>query len=823
MREVRILKRARTLVLFFLVATFLHISPVGVVVRNQGRGQIPSRQETSASQSNAARITLAGLQNAVAIRRDERGIPYIEAGNENDLYFAQGYATAQDRLWQIDILRRTARGELAEIFGRAALEEDKRRRTYGFTHVVERTLAGLSPSARAPLDAYARGVNAYIESLDASSLPPEFRILGYRPRQWTATDSLVIGKLLFELLSTTWQTDLMRAALSDLPPAQREILMPITSPLDTIVVGSDRARSRNAATMNAPQHSINVELLREMESAMRATETSFLRAGFDFELREASNNWVVSGRRTATGKPLLANDPHLPAGAPSIWYLVHLTAPGLRVAGVTVPGAPGVIIGHNERIAWGATNLDPDVQDLYRETFDPQNPRRYRTPEGWRETEVRREEIRVRRSPTDAATDIVTHEVTATRHGPVILERAGQRYALRWTALDSNSTELAAFYGINRARNWNEFRDALRTYGGPTQNFIYADAQGHIGYYGAGRIPIRRTGDGSTPYDGATDAGEWTRFIPFDELPHVYDPPSGIIVTANNRIVGNSYRHHLTHEWAAPYRARRIYDLLQATPRLTIDDFRRIQGDVFSIGAAEFAREAASLLSRAANNDAQIIETVRLLQAWDGRVNSDSRAALLVAELRSAFRRRILTHLLGQERARTFSWGNGVFNETLIRTRPAEFLPREFRNYEDLLRACLADARAVLTQRHGANENEWTWGRFAQVRFSHPLARVPLIGASFVIQPFPQNGSGSAAGSTVNVGSGVSMRFIADASNWDNSQQGIAPGESGLPSSPHWSDQIADWRNVTPRPFPFTQQAVANATRRTITLAPPER
>jgi penicillin G amidase len=823
------LKRARTttiFVLFFLFIAFTHVSILGAVNSNRGqRREVFSLQEASASQSNAGRITLAGLQNLVTIRRDERGIPYIEAGNENDLYFAQGYATAQDRLWQMDILRRTARGELAEIFGRAVLEEDRRRRTYGFTHVIERTLAGLQPAARAPLDAYARGVNAYIESLDANSLPPEFRILGYRPRPWAAGDSLVIGKLLFEVLSTTWQTDLMRAALADIPPALREQILPITSPLDVILVGNDRVHQRaNTGMRNESPHRINAEVLREMESAMRATENSFLRAGFEFEQRAASNNWVVSGRRTATEKPLLANDPHLPAGAPSIWHLVHLTAaPNLRVAGVTAPGAPGVVIGHNERIAWGATNLGPDVQDLYRETFDPQNPRRYRTPEGWREAEVRREEIRVRRSPTDAATDTVIHEVTVTRHGPVILERAGERYALRWTAFDTNSTDHAAFYLINRARNWNEFRNALRTYGGPTQNFIYADAEGHIGYYGAGRIPIRRTGDGSTPYDGATDAGEWTRFIPFDELPNVYDPPSGIIVTANNRTVGNSYPHHLTHEWAAPYRARRIYDLLQANSRLTVDDFRRIQGDTYSIGGAEFAREAANLLSRAANNDAQTIETVRLLQAWDGRVSADSRAALLVAELRSAFRRRVLTHLLGEERARTFSWGNGAFNETLIRTRPAEFLPREFRSYEDLLRACLADARTVLAQRHGANETEWTWGRFAQVRFAHPLARVPFIGAPFVIQPFPQNGSGSAAGSTVNVGSSVSMRFIADTSNWNNSQQGIAPGQSGVPSSPHWSDQITDWRNVTPRPFPFTEQAVAGATRRTITLAPPER
>lgn len=801
----------------------------------------PARAQGSSPQTPAAQpgapapqLSLAGLQREAIIRRDERGIPFIEAANESDLYFAQGYATAADRLWQMDLLRRTARGELAEIFGRVVLEEDKRRRTYGFARVAEEAAARLAPATRAPLEAYARGVNAYIESLDAATLPPEFRLLGYRPRQWQISDSLVIGKLLFELLSTTWPTDLMRAALSDLPPAEREILLPVTSPLDVLIVGSDRARrttrDTNAVSSNEMSHRVSLALMLEMEDAMRATENSFTRAGLNFENRAASNNWVVSGRRTATARPLLANDPHLPASAPSIWHLAHLAAPGLRVAGVTFPGAPGVVIGHNEHIAWGVTNLGPDVQDLYRETFDTQNPRRYRAPGGWREAETRREEIRVRRSLTGAATETVVHEVTVTRHGPIILERdaaarggARERYALRWTALDAAANETTAFYAINRARNWNEFRAALRAYGGPAQNFIYADRENHIGYYGAGRIPVRRTGDGSTPYDGATDAGEWMRFVPFAELPHVYDPPSGVIVTANNRIVGNTYPHHLTHEWAAPYRARRIYNLLMAKPRLTIEDFRQIQGDTYSIGGAEFAREAANLLSRASVGDAGINESVRLLRAWDGWVGADSRAAPLVAELRSAFRRRTLTHLLGAERARTFSWGNGIFNETIIATRPAGFLPRDLDSYEALLRACLADARAALTRRLGANETEWTWGRYAQVSFPHPLARIPLVGASFVIPPFPQNGSGSSAGPTVNVGAGVSMRFIADASDWDNSQQGIAPGESGLPASPYWSDQIADWRNVTPRAFPFTTRAVAVAARTTLTLAPLER
>jgi penicillin G amidase len=790
-------------------------------------------QQTSAAQTKQETISLKGLRERVTIRRDERGIPYIEAASEADLYFAQGYVVASDRLWQMELARRTARGELSEIFGSLALEQDKLHRTYGFARIAEAEMAAKPAAERALLEAYASGVNAFIDSRDAGSWPPEFQILQLRPAHWTPADSVLIIKLFYEVLSDSWQIDIMREALHSLPAAKRDALLVETSPLDVLVVGLDRAKKR-AASVQPGQPSISAGSLAALQALSEIRENAahaLERLGLSDLDRQASNNWVVSGLRTASGKPLLANDPHLPSSAPSIWYMMHLSAPGLRVAGVTAAGLPGIVIGHNDSIAWGFTNVGPDVSDLYIEKFDKENPRLYMTPAGWREAEVRHEEIKVRKSFTSVEIDVVPLDVTVTRHGPIVFENKGVRYALRWTALDPQLQNSSGFSALNRARNWKEFREALANYTAPMQNMVYADTSGHIGYYAAGRAPIRRSGDGSVPYDGATAAGEWTGYIPFSELPHLLDPPSGMIVTANQRIVGNDYPFFLTHHWAAPYRARRIYDLLKEKQKLTIADFRAIQGDTYSIAAALTAREVVkagrelttttttTTTAPTGGGDAKWRETVELLEDWDGRMVADSRAALLASQIRAAFRRRILQAALG-EAAKDYSWGNSdTLFDRLLTERPREWLPKGFKDYAELLRACERDAREAIRLRLGADESQWTWGAFAQVSFPHPLARAPLIGLQFTIAPFPQNGA-SGSNPSVNVGRNVSMRFIADTGDWDRTQQGITLGESGDPSSPHWKDQLADWRAVTPRTFPFSALAVANATRETLFLAP---
>jgi len=818
------------------LALLLSTAPSLSLISAQTASQPPSSLQTSSTQ-------IAGLRDRVTVRRDERGIPYIEAKNDTDLYFAQGYVTASDRLWQMDFLRRTARGELAEVLGSLALEEDKSHRRFGFTQVAEAEVAQATANERMAFEAYAAGVNAFISSLDATNLPPEFQILQYKPRPWAIADSLIITKLFFETLSTTWRLDLMREALGGLPPDKLAGMLPVISPIDVLVVGTDKkpaekkastkstptsfvaqpgfdSGKNNLARFDSARASVIMQALAQ-DDAIQAR--SLARVGLHAEALAASNNWVVSGKRTASGKPLLANDPHLAPSAPPIWYMVHLAAPGIRVAGVTAGGFPGVVLGHNERIAWGFTNVGPDVQDLYLEKFDTANPRRYQTPAGWREAEIRKEQIKVRKDFVSTATDTVELEVTVTRHGPIVFEDAGKRYALRWTALDPKLNKADGLIALNKAGNWKEFTNAISRYTGATQNMVYADVDGHIGYYASGVIPIRKSGDGSLPYDGSTDAGEWTSFIPFESLPHLFDPPSGLIITANQRIVGTDYPYFLTHSWAQPYRARRIFELLSNKPKLTAEDFRGVLGDIYAIAGITFARQASKILRPQLTSpaDDKLRQTLAAFDGWDGRLNVDSPVAPVVSQMRLAFRTRIIDAAIGTELAKSYGWSN--FDTTLdrlITEQPADWLPKEFKNYAELLRVCHADAQRTLANRLGADESQWTWGNMVKSRFTHPLAAAPLIGAQFTIPPLPQNGTPALLGATVNVGAAVSMRLIADPSDWDKTQHGITLGESGVPSSPHWKDQLDDWLAVTPRVFPFSEAAIAKATKKTLTLEP---
>ncbi len=710
---------------------------------------------------NTTTIQFSSLLDKVVVRRDERGIPFMQASNDADLYFAQGYATASDRLWQMDFLRRTARGELAEVLGPAALEVDKLHRIYGFRTVAEKLLARASVETREVLESYARGVNAFIERCGTKSLPLEFQVLSYQPRAWTAIDSLALGKLFAEKLSFTVDADILRALMSDMPPERISGLLPETSPLDLL---EERLNHSARATDARKFSEIELAILTE---ALRAIRHSRAATSGDGEV--GSNSWVVTGKKTVSGKPMLASDPHLPPTSPSIWHIVHLSAGDLRVSGVSVPGVPGVMIGHNQSIAWGITNLCPDVQDLYIEQFDSSDGRSYKTHDGWRAAEVRTEEIAVRTSSDGSPIESVKLDIKVTRHGPVIFERGSVGLALKWTALDAEVIDLEAFLAINRARKWDDFIAALKSYCGPPQNFTYADTAGHIGYYSAGRIPVRSTGDGSLPYDGNTDEGEWLGFIPFAELPHVFDPPSGFVVMANQRIVDHDYPHHLTHNWRVPYRARRIYDQLQTKAKLDVGDFLTIQGDTYSYPDAIFAAAVAKL---AAPATAASAEWRDLVERLDG-----------CAE------------------------------------RPSEWLPEGFTSYESLILASYHEARDALSSQLGSDSKQWTWGRLAQTRFPHPLEKMGPVGSRFATSTFPQNTGGSMP--SVNAGSRVSMRFIADLSDWDSTRLCLPLGESGDPASAHREDQLDEWRNVAPSFVPFSENAIASATHHFLIMTPP--
>ncbi|MBC7797274.1 MAG: penicillin acylase family protein [Pyrinomonadaceae bacterium] len=754
-------------------------------------------------------LSLKGLQDSVTVKRDGRGISYIEAKNDADLYFAQGFVTASDRLWQLDLLRRVARGELSEIFGKQVLEQDKRWRKLGFAQIAPETLKNLPPEVRASLESYASGVNAYIATLKDEELPPEFKILQYKPQTWKAEDSIIIGKILSDALSNTWQNDLRRVKLNGLPQQKRDELLKSTTPDDVILVGASlksKVKGQKFKNLSSKFGEVDFAKLARMAETRRL---SLERIGLYAEDLAASNNWVISGKRTADGKPILANDPHLQPGTPSIWHVVNLSSPNVRVAGVTFPGSPGVVLGHNNEIAWGATNVGPDVQDLYLEQLDANN--RYQTPTGLQTAIVRREVIKVRANPLETDTVDEILDVVETRNGVIYYEDNGKKYALKWTARDPKNNELETFYYINRAKDWNSFQSALKTYGGSMQNFVYADARGNIGWYAAGKLPIRKTGDGSTPYDGAKTDGDWLGFVPFEELPHLYNPENGLIVTANQKIVGEDYKYQqIVRDFAPPYRARRIFDLLSAKQKITVDDVKKVQHDVYNIAVARFAKDVV-------NQKAASPETSTLLTAWDGMMNADSKAALVAFEMRAVFSQKIADANLPTElRSRFAANQSSSFLDWLTTTKPKNWLPKEFSSYADLLKSCETDAKANLTQKLGADESKWVWGNSNKINFPHPLANVPLIGAQFQISPLPLNGSGG----SVNVGAGVSMRFIATPANWDATRQTIALGESGLPSSKHFRDQLDGWYSGDTPIFPFTLRAVNVAAKEIVLMNP---
>ena len=758
-------------------------------------------------QSETRTLTVRGLTEPVTIRRDGRSIPYIEAKSDADLYFAQGFVTASDRLWQMDLMRRVARGQTAEIFGKVTLEEDKRWRTLGFSKIAEESLRYILPESRAALENYARGVNAYIATLDDKTLPIEFRILQYKPTEWKASDPLVIGKILADGLSNTWRQDLLRAALQDLPKEKFNDLTNQVTPYDVVLFGKDSVKK--IAVAKAP---------RQLSAAVAANDwlatakdddvrrTSLERVGLYVEELAASNNWVISGSRTADGKPLLANDPHLPPRAPGIWYLTSLSAPGLRVSGVTVPGLPGIVLGHNQSIAWGATNVGPDVQDVYLETFNAEG--KYKTPTGWETPVVRKEEIQVRTNPLKTDTEPVTIDVVETRNGPVIAEENGRKYSLKWTARDPKNSEMDAFMLLDKAANWNDFMNAGRTYGGAMQNFVYADAKGNIGWYAMGRIPLRKTGDGALPYDGSTNDGEWTGYIPFDELPHLYNPKDGLIVTANQRTVSNTYKYTAyIRDAAMPWRARRIYDRLKDKTKVTMDDVRDVQYDITNIPLLSLAQEIVK-------RNAASPETLNILKNWDGRMTADSEAALLTNEIRGCLANRMADSNrpvpAAAIRERILYWA--------VPEQSPRWLPKDFANYTEFLKSCGASSRQSLadSKRFGPDESKWKWGTITASNFPHPLSVAPLIGLQFATPKTPLDGSGQ----TPDVASNVSMRHISSPGNWDLTRFVIPLGESGDPKSPYYKDEFEAWRTGTPQIFPFSQAAVERAAKSVLVLNP---
>ncbi|MDW8424528.1 MAG: penicillin acylase family protein [Meiothermus sp.] len=554
---------------------------------------------------HAGRLALKGLSAPVELNRTAEGVLHIKAQTDADAFFALGVAHAQDRLWQMEFQRRVGAGRLSEVLGKATLAQDRFLRTWGFYRAAEQAYGGLGSEARAVVDAYVAGINAYLTT--NPPLPLEFRLLGFRPEPWKPADVLVWAKMMSYDLSGNWRSELQRlqwAAQGMSPERMARLKPPYPSDAPTVLQAEDfqqppppRPDGESARTL--------LSLAQHLPRALHLPAEPMARA---------SNNWVIGGGRTVSGKPLLANDPHLGLGAPSVWYLVHMEAPGYKAIGSSFPGLPAVVIGRNERIGWGVTTVGADVQDLYIMEEAPGGYRYKGRVEPWR---IRTEVIRVKGEPD------VTLRVRESRYGPVIndvVSNPGARpLSLRWTSLDATDRTIEAFLGIARAQNWAQFKAALALYNAPSQNFVYADVDGNIGYMAPARFPIRRPGHSGlmpVPGDGNWD---WQGYLPQDQWPQVYNPKEGFIVTANNKVTPPNYPHPISLEWEEPYRAERIRQLILSKEKLSPEDMVAMQQDLTSLLFREFkpVLEALNPLSENARG-----WKARLL-AWDGVMRAE--------------------------------------------------------------------------------------------------------------------------------------------------------------------------------------------------------
>jgi penicillin amidase len=766
-------------------------------------------------------IRVAGLSAPVTVTRDAQGVPHIRGAGLHDLLFAQGYITAQDRLWQMDALRRAALGELAEIVGPTAVEHDRQQRLLLFRATTERAWGALPPATRDSFQAYASGVNAFITS-HGGHLPVEFRLLHCAPRAWNPTDSLALGLFLHQMLTHgPYRRQLAREKiLAKLGPELTADLYPSSSLHDHPPGTEATLSGEEPSEEDDDDQPESPPLVRTSLGPSSGDLSDWLSAAPP----GGSNNWVLSGAHTVSGKPLLSNDMHLMQQMPSLWYEAQLeiaatgtgSAP-FDVAGFTLPGLPFVLVGHNQRIAWGATNLGADVEDLFIETFNAQGE--YQTPEGWKKPEIRHETIHVKGKP-DIALDVIV-----TRHGPVIsdlIPGETRKLALEWAPLKDPAFVSYPFFELDSAQTWEEFRQALSLMGGPSLNFLYADVDGHIGYQAEGRVPLRASPTNDVPVPGSDNAHEWTGVVPFDKLPSVFDPPSGIIATANARITPDGYPYVLSREWMAPYRTERIYRVLQSGRQFAPEDMLTLEMDVQSEFDHFCAERFVYGVDHAKQPSAQARAAADLMRSWDGRVTVDSAAATVTVLARTQLWRMLLEPKLGAD-YKLYHWGmQSVALENILLRQPPRWLPSNYANYDELLAAAV---EAVVTGPEAPKSlASWTWGKARPFRLEHPI-----LGAVPVLRRWVGPGRYQAAGDGYTVkqmGHGESYAFqqapsermTVDFSNLDASTMNIVTGQSGQIFSPHYLDQWPAWMEGRSFAFPFSDGAVERAKKHELRL-----
>ena len=747
-------------------------------------------------------LPIGGLKQTVNISWDSYAVPHVSAANEHDLFLAQGYLHAQERLWQMEMSRRFLSGRMAEIFGdfalpwkelsvqfrgRSSAEFDYFVRLLGIRDAAAASLSQLAEPEQLRLDAYSAGVNAYIERC-GKKLPWEFRLLRHQPEPWRPVDTLTINKGLAFLLSTALYSRLnliaIAAQLQDAPEKLRTLLPSYPDDAPTIT----RAVWQQARG------------LWEFTSGTLA-QSNWHGAG------HGSNNWAIAPHRSSSGSALLCNDPHLRMTLPSMWYLISLKAEanpaqadGYAVTGASIPGMPCIQLGHNRAIAWGITAALCDDVEIYREKLHPVEPELYQSGQGWEKLAVRRESIRVRGKRA------IEKIIRWTRHGPVLSDFSDARgeselLAVRWSAQEP-SQELRSIYAVNRARNWQEFRDALRDHGAPSLNFVYADRDGNIGYSLAGKIPKRSATPTLMPVEGWHEKNDWTGYIPFDELPHIYNPPQGVIATANHRIADASYPHYLSHFFEPPQRIRRIEQLLAEREKFSADELAAMQLDVISLHAKEFIEGIKSELTHRANSEPMVDAAVQRLLAWDGDCSGDSVEAAIFHVLHQRLLIDLLCPDLGEQLCAAYV---EILNQCIV---PTDEIFREPKSIwfarrsraalvDDSLREACTEIKAML----GDNLENWRWGKLHQLQMNHALGRGKWLKPLLGIGPLGASGDGM----TINLGFyrhsnpfaqtvGAALRFVVELNASVKSGFILASGQSGHPLSPHYRDQTERWR-----------------------------
>ena len=735
-------------------------------------------------------LAVPGLAAPVEVIRDANDVPHIYAKSIADAHFALGYVHAQDRLWQMEMNRRVASARLSEVFGAATVDADRFLRTLGVYRAAEATLPKFNDATRVALDAYAAGVNAFLATR-SGPLPPEFLALGVVPEPWKPADSVAWLKMMAWDLGGNWSTEILRLRLAQ------------------------RLDSRQIAEFLPPYPGDAPLPVRDLAELYRglapAAATIVAAAPPPLPEGAGSNNWVVAGSRSVSGKPILANDPHLGLNVPAIWYFAHLSAPGLDAIGATLPGSPMLVLGRNDRIAWGFTNTGPDVQDLYIEKIDGADPTCYATPDGTQAFAVRNETIRIKGQPDQ------TLVVRMSRHGPMISDVSrsadaatpkGYAIAMQWTALRDDDLTVEAGVMIPRAANWNEFLEGARHFHSPQQNMVYADVDGNIGFVAAGRVPIRRADNdlfGMAPAPGWDARYDWQGFIPFDELPRAFNPPQGRFVTANDKITPPDYPYFITSDWFAPYRAKRIAELIDALPRHSRESFARVQAD----DRSELARDVLPIMLRAAPRNGAAGELAAMLAHWDGSMDAGRPEPLIFGAWYRELTRRVYADELGPELFKDY-WDQRAVFMTNVLSHPddGEGVSRwcddigttQRESCADQIAAALGDAGVYLRAHYGGDPRQWRWGtpHFSFSRHQ-PFTKNALLAPIFDLRQ-PSDGDSF----TVNVGRyriadeanpfasvhGASLRAIYDLADPDRSVFIHSTGQSGNRLSP-WYDAFA--------------------------------